>query len=248
MDLERFWYYTRWTTHANEAAFAAPAPPRRLVRVSPGDVTRFTGALRLNWGLGRVQGGDWDDRTDDDSGVIRENRVYRGLEQRFVDGVAWADTDLYAWAAERFEERDVVRGYESLEAFRNVRLAFLDDLYESIRDDGYRANANADAGHEHADEDNPFEDAYANHLEPLIAIGRDGEVIWTEGYHRFAIADILDLDEIPVLVLCRHAAWQATRDEIHELLGDEGMDRAALPARLQEAVDHPDLEDVLERH
>lgn len=256
MTLERFWYYTRWTAAANERAYAAPADPGRLVAVSPADVESSTGELSLLWGLGRIQGGDWD--RDEHRESIRENRVYRGLEQRFVDGAAWEDTDLYAGVAERFETQDAVRGYESLAEFRDVRLSYLDDLYAAVRDEGYRPNAAVagsksggeipDSGHEPADATNEFEAAYANHLEPLVAIGRDGELIWTEGYHRFTIADLLDVDTIPVSVLCRHPDWQQVRDDVHrEATGERPIDPGRLPDDLRQSAGHPDLGDLLER-
>jgi len=105
-----------------------------------------------------------------------------------------------------------VRGYESPSEYVRVRCAYLDNLFKSIRDDGYRSNAAA--YHEMATEDNKFEDAYANHLDPLVAISRTGEIYWLEGYHRFAIASILELEEIPVYVLCRHEEWQRVRDAL----------------------------------
>lgn len=79
--------------------------------------------------------------------------------------------------------------------WRLVSAADVDALYESIATDGYRANAAAavdtadtdavdteqfGAGHEPADDDNPFETAYANELEPLVVVASDGEVVWTE--------------------------------------------------------------------
>jgi len=105
-----------------------------------------------------------------------------------------------------------VRGYESPSEYVRVRCAYLDNLFKSIRDDGYRSNAAA--YHEMATGDNKFEDAYANHLDPLVAISRTGEIYWLEGYHRFAIASILELEEIPVYVLCRHEEWQRVRDAL----------------------------------
>jgi hypothetical protein len=240
MDRERFRYYTAWTAVANERAFAAPADPWRLLHVDPGDVDRFTNALSLLWGVGRIQGGDWHAAASDATGVIRENRVYRGLSQRFDDGRPWADTDLYAWAAERYAAEGSVRGYDTLEDFREVRLAFLDDLYATIRDEGYRPNR--DAGHEPADASNEFETAYANELEPLVAIAPDGEILWVEGYHRFAIADLLDLDAIPVLVCCRHADWQARRDAI--ATGDAERARSQDLHGGFDVEEHPDLADL----
>jgi hypothetical protein len=256
MDLESFWRYTRSHAAANDRRYRAPAAPRRLVHVDPGDVESYTGALPLNWGLGRVRGGDWD--APENRSAIRENSLYRGLRDRFVDGVAWADTAHYEHVADQFDEGAAVRGYDSLDAFRETRLAYLDDLYESIATDGYRANATAavnddpeaghvpadddpEAGHVPADGDNAFETAYASKLEPLVVVGRDGEVVWTEGYHRFAIADVLDLDAIPVQVCCRHERWQRVRDAV----ATAGVESVTLPDGVD--ANHPDIADVRER-
>ncbi len=233
--LDRFWAATEWHKAANELTYAAPADPRRLVRVDPASVERFTGSLRLDVGLGRVQDGDWDrpERCD----RIRETAIYRGLVQRFVDGADWQETALYEQAQRRLDDAGSVRGYGDIETFRATRCAYLDDLYESIRTDGYRPNADATHDNPSADE-NPYEDAYAHKLEPLVAIGRTGQTLWTEGYHRFAIADILDVDAIPVQVLCRHDEWQRVRDDVAE----SSFDR--LRTEFEVDADHPDLRDV----
>lgn len=245
MDLATFRYYTRWHAAANDRRYRAPADPWRLVRVAPGDVDSYTGALPLNWGLGRVHGGDWD--AEANRSVIRDSSLYRGLRERFVDGLAWADTAHYEHVAERFDDQDRVRGYDSLDAFRETRLAYLDDLYERIATEGYRANAAAadesgtvaaEDGHEPADGANAFETAYASKLEPLVVIDRHGAVVWTEGYHRFAIADVLGLDAVPVQVLCRHERWQCVR----EAVATEGVESVELPAGVD--ANHPDLVDV----
>lgn len=60
MDLDRFDSYTRWHEAVNERTYRAPADPWRLLPVDPTAVTRSTNELRLDLGLGRVQGGDWD--------------------------------------------------------------------------------------------------------------------------------------------------------------------------------------------
>lgn len=234
MELDRFQYYTDWHQYANGSAYDAPADPWTLLPVSPDDVTYCTNALRLNWGLGRVQGGDWD--RSENRRPIRETTLYRGLEQRFVESRDWEETALYQRVEGQFETDETVRGYDSLAAFRTVRCEYIDDLFHTIEREGYRPNA--DATHEKASDDNPWEDAYANHLEPLVVIGRDGEVIWTEGYHRFTIASILEIEEIPVYVLCRHERWQAIRDQISV------SSAGALSSELEAQLEHPDVGDV----
>jgi len=237
MNLRQFRYYTRWHQFANRQRYAAPAEPWRLVRVSPTSVEHYTSECRLDWGMGQVEDGDWD--REGDRNRFEETTLYRGLEQRFVDGREWEETALYERAKAQFEDGGTVRGYGSLAEFRNVRCEYVDDLFRRIEAEGYRPNAQAD--HESASDDNPSEAAYAHRLEPLVVVGRAGEMYWAEGYHRLAIASILDLDEIPVYVLRRHEEWQRVRDEIHGASGPE------LPPELESHRDHPDVRDVISK-
>lgn len=236
MDAERFRYYTAWHAIANERRYAAPAPPWRSIRVSPAAIEQVCSTVDLRFGLGRVRAGPWDRPSN--LPPLADTAVHRGLTQRFGDGLAWEDTALYDRARRRFERGESVRGYESLAAFRSNRCSYLDDLYESIGDEGYQPNRAA--AHEAADADNPYETAHAHHLEPLVGIRRDGELAIAEGFHRLVLADLLDVDEIPVQVLRRHADWQALRDRL--LCGDHDTDGSIEPADLD--FDHPDLADL----
>jgi hypothetical protein len=90
MHLSTFQQYTAWHDEINRRQYDAPADPWRLVEVPPAAVTYFTNELRLNWGLGRVQGGDWD--VDGDHRPMRKTTLYRSLEQHFEEGVPWERT------------------------------------------------------------------------------------------------------------------------------------------------------------
>jgi hypothetical protein len=102
----------------------------------------------------------------------------------------------------------------------------MDQLYETIQEEGYRPNRGALY-------DEPKEVESPHELEPLVLIGRSGEVYWTEGFHRLIIAKLLETDRIPVYVVRRHEQWQHIRDRM--------CDRSTEPDRY---ADHPDVEDI----
>lgn len=232
MYLDQFRTYTAWHDLANRRAYEAPADPWALLRVDPTAIAHHTQGVDLQWGLGRVTGGNWD--RPEARRSLTDTAVYEGLVQRFDLGADWTETALYQRAAERFAAGNQVRGYESLEEYRRIRCGYLDDLFRTIDTEGYRPNAEAD--HVPPVEDNPFEGAYVHHLEPLVVIARDGSVILAEGFHRVAIAAVLELKEIPVQVLCRHVEWQRVRDRL-------STGRSS-PDELPVAPDHPDLRDL----
>jgi hypothetical protein len=235
MDLDRLRYYARWHAFANDRQYRAPAEPWTTIRVDPTELRHHNSRLRLDRGIGRVKGGDWD---LDGREPFRETAVYRSIQRRFEEGDAWEETPLYRRARERFESGERVRGYGSLDEYRQIRLAYLDDLIRSIDEDGYRPNA--ETGHEPASIGNAFEEAYVHRLEPVVAIGRSGGVQLCEGFHRAAIASVSELDEIPVNVLCRHAEWQQIRDRI---AADPSAARDREPA--VDLREHPDIWDLL---
>lgn len=235
MTLRQFRYYTSWHHVANEKNYEVPADPWKQLRVDPSSVEFHNGEIKLNWGLGRIESGEWD--RESNCTFLKETAIYTGLKQRFEEGYNWEKTALYREAKEQFEEGESFRGYESLEAYRSVRCEHVDELFRSIQRDGYRPNEAAT--HEKPPGENSFEDAYVHHLEPLVVIGRGGEIYWAEGHHRLIISAILEVEEIPVYVLCRHHQWQQVRDRIAD------VPRSEIPSSFEDHLDHPDLRDVL---
>jgi hypothetical protein len=220
--LRRFRRYTAWHDAVNREQYVAPAPPWRLVPVDPSAVESLA-VVEVQWGFGRVRGGDW----DEDLPSVAETKVATGFRQRFDEGRAWEDTDYWDLAAARIEAGHGFHGYDDLTAVREEHCPTVESLYRSVRDDGYRANrgtvydtvADADSVHD---------------LDPMVLVGRDGAVIWTEGFHRLVVARLLDVEAVPVHVLRRHAEWQARRDALVE----------GTATRPEVGFDHPDLTDL----
>lgn len=133
---------------------------------------------------GSVLGGDW----DVERAPFEQLLMYKGAKQRFVDGHDWEKTVYF----EELVQRYVDRGTEETTAIKlaRARCECLDELYRTLKKDGYRSQREL---HGH-----PLHEVTVN-------IGRDGELLFnSEGRNRLCLAKILDIDKIPVLLLVRH--------------------------------------------
>ncbi|MDG5818737.1 hypothetical protein [Natronococcus sp. A-GB7] len=211
------------------------ANPTRPIRVDPDEIEYYHGSDDP-WRLGHVIDSDW----DDPEGRFEETAVYRSLEARFLEGDDWAETELYAEYRDRLEDGDPYWRCTT-EAELEAYFERIDDLYESMAEEGYRsqrallADDDADPREENTDAVHPVVQEIG------VNVYRDGELVKKgAGFHRLAIAKLLDLEEIPVTVRVRHADWQAVRNEIRA-----ASSRAELSERAESHLDHPDLRDVV---
>lgn len=226
------WYTRLWALH-NRLRYDVPTDPWATVAVDPADVTHYVGDVALPWGLGRVAGGGWD--RPENRQPIDELPRYRGLVQRFEEGREWEATAYYEHLRDRYADHDgpFPRGHGDFDAFWRDRREAHEALYRSMRDDGYRPNGAVE--HDPADWGE-----YVHSLEPLVVVGRDGEVLWSEGFGRLCVAKLLGVESMPVYVLCRHERWQRVRERL------SGPARAAGSPALERHRDHPDLRGVVD--
>lgn len=229
MGLDWFQYYTARTDVASRKRYDAPADLWKLVRVNPADV-EYLSVIVVKWGLGRVRGGEWDDRRN--LTPVEDIPAAVGFRQRFEGGADWTETAYFEMAKTRIDEHGQFRGCEDVEEFLETKCREIDELYESIKEVGYRPNCGTVY-------ESPVDAEYIHDLELMVLIGRVGEIYWTEGFHRLVLAKLLDVETIPVYVLQRHEEWQQVREEIHGTPTDE------LPPALESYADHPDVQDLV---
>ncbi len=139
---------------------------------------------------GARRGGDWDRQQPPFSNLL----LYRGTRQRFLDGVDWEDTVYYTQHLDRFR----ADGWSDSDAktLARERCERIERVYDTIEQDGYQSQRALD-GH-------PLH-------EVTVTVGRNGEVLYNcEGRHRLSIAKVLDIPEIPVLVLVCHEEFDGT--------------------------------------
>lgn len=221
------WYTRLWGIH-NRLRYDVPTDPWATIEVDPTAVMEYVPDVELPWGLGRVRGGDWSQPAN--RLPLADLPRYRGLVQRFEKGHDWTETDYYDHLVARYADHDgpFPRGHEEFDAFWRDRREAHEALYRSMRDDGYRPNSAV----EH-DPDDWGE--YVHSLEPLVVVGHDGELLWSEGFGRLCVAKLLGIESMPVYVLCRHERWQRVRERLY------GTERGSCSQALERHRDHPDV-------
>lgn len=172
---------------------------------------------------GCVLSGDWDLYKK----PYEYDRVYNGLYQHYECGLDLNETEYMC----HYEIRGIVRDDEEyLERNKQKKTS----LYDSIRNDGFMTQY--DLGRK--DEGVPI---YAKPWGITVNIGRDGEIIFNNSAHnRLAVSKLVDLSEIPVLVVVRHNEWQSIREEVR---GAESYE--TLSKKAKDSLDHPDLENFV---
>lgn len=233
---QQFKINTNFRYRIQQIQYEAPANPWKLIHVNPKSLAlRAYPGSNLR-GLGQIKGGNWDQKRDQ---KFTESVIVKGLKQRFEEGRDWEDTVYYEKVKEDFKQDGSKENYDSLEEFKKVRCAFLDELFCSIKEHGYRPNAEAEHKVPNIDKRSQ-QTSYYHRLEPIVDIGRDGTIYFREGWHRVTIARILEVERIPVNVMVRHQKWQSIREQIYEA----GQKRRLAP-KLRGYLGHPDLNDVI---
>lgn len=222
-----FELHTRKNSILNEYLYKAPPDLYRPIQVDPTSISFEATSIKERDGIGQINAGNWDKESN--LKPIGKNPIVKGLKQRFEEQKQWEETAYYA--ARRDE-------YGSAEEFLQIRCAFVEELYRSIKEDGYRPNYKA--GHRAPDKDKKRtrDGRYKHKLEPLVAIGRKGEIYWSDGFHRLAVTRILNVSSIPVQVIARHQQWQQVREKVHSTVQNEKAQSLS-----DDLLSHPDLQE-----
>lgn len=209
----------------------APIFPLKLYMVNPSDInTMLTDSFENRYyrTLSPVMGGNWDLNTKD----MMDYDLFRSIYRHFTKNISWEDTDFYPRVKKEIENTNnwVKWGCKNFREFQS-RLNDLDSLHSKIEDSGYKTQRELKhSGGNFKDYCVPPE-----YHEVTVHISRSGKLIFHEGRHRLAIAQALELDEIPVRIMVRHNKWQSKRTEIHQ--NNEVEDRGILK--------HPDIRELV---
>jgi len=227
----RFKTYTTRNRIMNYLKYDAPAKPYDSIEIEAEDIDykigQYLTPLKFvnHSGLGRTLDGPWD--CPENRREIESIKPIYGMIQRFKKGMDWKETVYYQELYD--EHRDEFEKFEEFEQFTEEIFNRYDNLFRKIKSSGYQPN------HKGRTLMPGFNQAVTDRLEVLVTIGRNGEIYFFEGHHRFAIAWVLELT-IPVQVAYRHEQWQAVRDKVY----NSGIYKIHGKIR-----DHPDLQDII---
>ena len=218
----------RWV--ANRLRYAAPPRPYRLIEVDPADIERVVPLEGPKFKhAGTVVGGDWDDPDQ----RFADMDVFRAYRRHFEEDIPWHETAFYDRVLGEIDAGREPWDCRSKREFDD-RCEQLDRLYETIRTDGYRTQADlrGPATNDPISQGPGLDQLKTERFKHEIAVsfGRDGEPLFADGRNRLSIVKLLDVERVPVRVLRRHGTWQAVRD-------DHARGRPVPPA----FRDHPDL-------
>ncbi|WP_416137188.1 hypothetical protein ACM26W_11800 [Halomonas sp. HK25] len=160
--------------------------PEKIIWIDPADVCRKVRESRAFPGpllIGSVRDGDW----DIDAYPLDDNVKVEAVRLRFIEGVPWEATPLFARYEEQLRRQGTAyRGYRSLGDIAGYYTSHFDPLFEEIRTHGF--------------------DPQKGTLQ--LHIGRHGELMGAyDGNHRLAMAKVLGIRQAPARVWVRHPGW-----------------------------------------
>lgn len=217
--------YKRWSRSYRmaEPFTVFEIDPQLIRRLAPRDIDRWKH-------IGEVRDGDW----DQSERTLEELTKYRSGVDRFQNGKSWHDTDIYHEALERIEDGEShwngCRTVDDLEK----RIHHVEQLFENIKHSGFKSQSEL---HGKSVKSIVLSGAFdRSKTDVTVCIGRDGEFLFVDGNHRLTIAHVLELDEIPVRVVVRHANWQNVHEEIEEAESKDDLSKLA-----RGHLNHPDI-------
>jgi len=242
-----YWKLAKWFAIQNRSfgveSWSHSTDPYKYILVDPSEIIYNTNREWKPWSnrselFGEVMDGDWDQPERDFIHRSYPEKFENGPEfelliERFVGGTKWEDTKYAKWSAKEIKQGRGRVGDKSKEDLLE-RLHGYDKLYHEIIQSGYQSQFELSKDRYERKE---FRKCVKKEL--VIDIGRDGELLFVDGRHRLGFAKLLELDQIPVMVLVRHSKWMEKRQAIADAQTVEAVNE-----NLRPYLDHPDLVDV----
>ena len=187
----------------------APIKPLELIYVDPDKLyNRYNSNPSSKNILPSIVGGDWDLSYRDG---IKDSPRLKAIQSYIDRNQKWEETEYYKNQKQRFEKNESQWGANTKDSL-DQKFGRLESLIDSIKEQGYGKQRELP-------NDKPKVNDKIDHLlkefnEIKVHIGREGQFLLASGGHRTTIARALNINKIPVRIVCRHSLWQQKRDKI----------------------------------
>jgi len=193
------------------------------ISISP-KLIQYSSLIEFGHGNGKslVLEGNWD---------LLEKRfedldVFEATKNVIEGRCKWHETVFYQRIIAKIEAGEVLWRCRNKEEF-DSRCKYLDNLILSISSDTYLSQKELYSS--------------TNNDEVFISIGRDGDILFSNSAHRLSIAKVINLNEIPVIIIARHAKWVKFKN----LFSCIATDHRGI---LYQPALHPDLQNIPFHH
>ena len=177
----------------------------------------------------RIMDGDWDFTRKPFEEIIS----YQTINDIYKEGKRWDETELFHLIPDKEENGDKAWTFKNEKA-RDRFFARTEQTYKRIKRYGYKSQQELYSFKKRLvpKKWSPIIDEIA------AAIDREGQFLFINGKHRLSIAKVLDIPEVPVVVLIRHKKWLEFRKELIE------FSKKIPHKKLNFCFTHPDLQDI----
>jgi SAM-dependent methyltransferase len=151
--------------------------------------------------------------------VHEHGSIYAILKRRIEEKAAYEQIPEFSQNVERIQGGAPIEGCTTEKEYLD-RWRELEDLYWRIEQNGYKTQVELQTG--------DLSD------EIKVQIGRQGELLLERGLPRLIIAQLLNLDQIPVIVTRRDQEWDKLRQDIVKIVVQRGF--------FHQPFNHPDLD------
>lgn len=146
--------------------------------------------------VGRIVDGEWDLMVKE----IDTIDFFYSSYQHYIKGIPWKETDFYIRIHKQIENGLTKFGCRTKDEW-NDRLKKDYELFDSIKNEGYSSQKELKSLQ-------PWD-------EVRVCIGREGDIFFSDGRHRLAIAKVLMLEKIPVIVTHVHKEWYERNETLN---------------------------------
>lgn len=200
--VRRLFWKCRWALVRLTAPYDHTIDIDKVYWISPSRIT-YSALQEFNIRdfKGRVIGGDWDKLEK----RFCELDIYQAFKEVCLEGRRWQETVFYQRSLEALAAGQILWECRNQSEFEQ-RCQRIEALFHTIQQEGYKSQAELIRTRS-------LYDPMQVDEEVIVSVGRHGDLLFSDGAHRLAIASLLGIPRIPVKIAVRHPVWVETGGE-----------------------------------